>query len=236
MAARKTLNELIYEIYETLNILADDTDVQYYWIAGLIVDRRVKWLAQENNKNRAIDPALIQILPCEELIEVDVAECCTIVTNCYVKRTKNKIPNAIMLHWEKMFTQVTPVGVTGNLPYQPLTREMARWFGYTPFEKNAIAYFYLDDYLYFVTRNADNPHFAVLNKVRIEGVFENPIAVGDMQTCEGKPCWTFDSEFPIGVHMWPWMKEDILKLDLRLKLISPQDSQQDNDDNIIPDK
>lgn len=236
MAARKTLNELIYEIYETLNILADDTDVQYLWVATLICDRRVKWLAQENNKNRAIDPALIQVLPCVELIDVDVAECCSVITDCYVKRTKEKIPNFIQLHWDKLITQVTPVGVVGNLPFQPLTREMARWFGFSPFEKNAIGYFYLNDYLYFVTRNPDNVYFTMLEKVRIEGVFENPIAVGDMLTCDDKPCWTFDSEFPIGVHMWSWIKEDILKLDLRLKLSSPEDTQGNNTDDVIPDK
>jgi len=234
MADGKTVYSLIYDIYEELNINADDTSFSQEWIIEKILDRRVQWINHVNNKNRDLDPVLIQVIPCVELTEVDVAECCDVVTGCYIKRTLNRVPNAIQLHHKKLYTQVSGVGIDAK-PENIITyinRDRAKWWGNSVYNTKEIATFWLNGYLYFIAR--DNFYLSVLEKVRVEMVAENPIDLAESLDCSGKPCWTWDSEFPISRQMWTWMKEDILK-DMRNKLSLSEDDREDNKDNNIPD-
>lgn len=225
-----SLDNMIYDLYENLNILSDDTDTQYLWLAEIITQSRSKWITNDQNKNRTIDPATISIIPCMSLIDVDNAECCEVITGCKVKRTLQKIPNTIKLHHKKLFTSITPIGVTGNLPYTYLERDAARFFGEGPFEKGAIGAFYLNGYLYFVSKELI--HFSQLEKVRIEGVFEDPRQLKDLIQCNGQPCWSYTSNYPISRSMWIWMKEDIMRTIIPIKLKTQQDTSADNQDDV----
>lgn len=228
----RSLDSMIYDLYESLNLNSDDTDVQYLWLADQITDTRVKWIANDQNKNRSIDPATISVIPCMTLVDVDSAECCEVVTGCYVKRTEQRIPNTVKLHHKKLFTSISPIGVTGNLPYTFLERDAARYFGEGPYEKQAIGVFYLNGYLYFISKELI--YFSQLTSVRIEGVFEDPRQLAEIIQCDGQPCWSYATNYPISRNMWSWMKEDLIKVVMAVKMRAIQDIDSNNQDDQLP--
>ena len=77
-----TLNQMIYQIYEGLQITSDDTSLDKRLIKDLINQSRANWIRKEHNKNRSIDDNVIQDL---SSIEIQLSErlssiCCDIYT------------------------------------------------------------------------------------------------------------------------------------------------------------
>ena len=77
----------------------------YFWIKN----QRALWLRNELNKNRTIDPNIVQDLGCIELELADKAECCDLEDGCKILRTNVTIPNTIELHNKTGITRVAPI-------------------------------------------------------------------------------------------------------------------------------
>ena len=102
-----SLQDLQAQIDEALAINSVESSFSYEFYTDLINEQRSLWLRNEYNKNRSIDPYVIQDLNCIELELVDPIQCCVAVpAGCKVLRTKLKIPNTIEFFFTKGIVSV----------------------------------------------------------------------------------------------------------------------------------
>ena len=143
--------------------------------------KHAKWLMKrEDGKNKLLGfSGAVQTMDFVELIEVDKVEasCAGLVSDCVIKRTKNKMPIFMQGYYGPLIRTVASLDGSEELqPTNPSTYialSKSKNFKY-----NKAKYFwYLDDYLYFPNLEWD--------AVRIEGIFEEDISEF---TCEPDSC------------------------------------------------
>lgn len=230
-----TQNTLIYQIYEALQISSDDTTLDDRLIADLIAEERALWIRNEQNKNRSIDDNIIQDLGCvpmEPVVPNSPECCCTdLPDDCMILRSTVQIPNAVELYQEKLVTRIGPT-LLNKKPFALITFEAAPYFGNGRFNKNQIAAFVRNNYVYLIGYNQDIIN--LIEDINVQGVFEDPRAAGRFKTCSGQPCWTPDSKYPVNQWMWAqWIKPRVLEK-LRTKLELPIDESNNGQDNNPP--
>jgi hypothetical protein len=219
-----TYNEIIFDIAESLRGLkiSDDTEISNSNIKYHLNNQRALWLRNEYNKpGRTIDPQLIQSIRCMEVITVDAAECCSVTLDCYVMRTREKIPSLLELHTGVAITRVGPVHITKPAfnfsPYQKAIFSLDN-----KFTKNGVFTFLLNGYIYILT---NNPSYQTLENITVSGVFANPEDLRKYK-CEGAPCFSDDDEYPMNNWMIPYIKEQVIN-QFKLSLSIPRDEVND---------
>lgn len=217
-----TLNELIYDIWEIARPrISDDDNFDKRQFAFWIKNTRALLLRNELNKNRTIDPNLIQDLGCVELELADAADCCEITDGCKILRTKLEIPNTIELHNKTGITRVAPVNKL-TVPFNFVSYERAIWSGNGRFNKNQVFAFILNNRIYLKVGTSDIAKY--ITHINIQGVFENPTDAAKFHHCSGDACYTDDSEYPVNNWMIETMKQMILQVDLAASLQAVEDS------------
>ena len=228
-----TLDELIYQVYEVLEINSDDSSADDRLVEQLIVQQRALWLRNEYNKNRTIDQNVIQDLGCVEVIEVDKSECCEIKLDCKILRTKNPLPNTIEFHRDNAITRVGPIDITQRAYKELMYPKEVPFFGNGRTNQKTIAWFLKKTFeglhIYLISKDTFNAK--LIEQINVSGIWEDPRLAGQYSNCQGKPCWTPASPYPINAWMWNYMLPEVAKL-LETKLKMPQDLESDNKDNI----
>lgn len=211
-----TLNELAYKILEDLRRThSDDSDIDIREVKFAINTQRALWLRNELNKNRTIDPTVIQTLGCAELEVSNTSDdCCDIDSGCSIMRTKLVIPSAVELHNEPAIW-VNPVDKL-NLPFSFVSYERAKYVGNGTFNTNNIFAFLSNSRIYLVSKNEDVKY---MKYITIRGVFEDPSEAGRFTNCSGEACYTDDSTYPLKSWMFNYIENEVVKmLSMRLQL------------------
>ena len=204
-----TLNEYIYDIYESIRPnIVDDEAVDERYIRSLIHNQRELWIRNDAAKNRIIPESVIQDLGCVDIEPAPAVECCNYSSSCQVMRTKLKIPRFITLNNTMAITYTGPLDPNGK-PFILLSQNDIKYFGNGRFSSQGIAVDYRNDHLYLVSKNATLP---LMEKISVRGVFVNPEDVAYFNHCSGSPCYTDDMTYPIIGGIWPFMKEQIVKM------------------------
>ena len=225
-----TLNEGTYKILEVLNrTKSDDSDIDEREIKFAIHNQRALWLRNELNKNRTIDPNVIQDLGCVQLEVADTAECCDITTGCSILRTTLEIPNTIELHNETALW-VSPVDKL-NYPFSFVSYDRAKWVGNGTFSQNNIFAFLNNSRIYIISGNDEHKYMKYIN---IRGVFENPTEAGRFSDCTGSACYTDTDEYPLNRWMWTYIQMEVIKEMLPKLLQMPSDNSNDAKSNPKP--
>ena len=225
-----TLNQLSYDLLLTLSggTLSDDFDIDkrqvYYWIANT----RARLLSNELNRNRSIHPVYIQDLGCVGLETVDRAECCDIDICCDILRTDQDVPAPVELYNKETITRVASLDKIEK-PYTLIPYARAPYVGSGRFNSQRIFAFYRNNRVYLVF-NSENYKAKLLQKINIQGVFEDPSLAAAFTNCDGSPCWTPDSQYPISKKMVNYLKNEILKSELNILKI-PSDTTNDGADS-----
>ena len=61
-----------------------------------------------------------------------------------------------------------------------------------------------------------------VEKVTFQAVFEQPQDTAGFKNCAGKPCFSYDDEYPVSAHMIPIMTKMIADNEMRyLNLVPP---------------
>lgn len=218
-----TANELIYEVYEGLNINSDDTNIDERLILHKIASKRALWVANEMNKKfRTIPPSLIQDLGCLALEEISSEECCSSQSDCYFMRTILELPMPISLHRDLMLTRVGPRDKEQK-EFTVVSYERIPFVGNGRFNQNGIYAFWLNNRIYLMSKNDSIVLFEGIN---IMGVFENPENAVNLTTCDNTPCWTYDSRYPLYGKLWEYIRPQV-EQDLMKKMIIPEDTTND---------
>ncbi len=225
-----TENELVFSILNKIKpYLSDDTDVTGRDIAFRIANQRALLIRNEVNKNRTIDPDIIQDLGCVAMEVADPAECCNITTTCKVMRTTLTIPNTIELYNDIALTRIGPVDKTKR-EFSRTTLEAAKWVGNGKYTSNEIYAYVANNRIYLISNN-DNHKF--ITHINVRGVFENPKDVTPFTNCStGSSCYSSDGKYPLKAWMFNYIEGQIIKEYSQLVNL-PSDITNDGSDNTV---
>jgi hypothetical protein len=220
-----TLNEIAYSLLNTARHgRGTNTErISMEQIKYFIINKRSQYIRNELNKNRTVHPDLIQDLGCLDVIPVDRAECCDVETDCFFLRTKEKLPETIELHHEYLITRIGPIDKTST-KFDLVPYERVPFLFNNKFSKNRVRAYMIHDggYLYLAF-DEDNAAAKLIEKINVQGVFEDPREAAKFNTCSGEPCYTDDSKFPIKSWMLSSLETDILNTQLSPAIQTPYD-------------
>lgn len=212
-----TYNELIYNLknlYEG-GIGSDDDNIADDQIIFMFDYYRAKLIREDLMKGRSISPFLIQEIGCMELETVDKSDCCDIKTDCYILKTKEKLPKVIEVYDKNL---IVYIGSPDHETSFPLGSEVQnKWAKYNKYTSDAVRSFIRGDYLYII--NSDTIDF-----VTVQAVFENPKEIAKFKTCDGKPCFSYEDQYPVSAHMISVITQLISERELRLMNTFPGDT------------
>lgn len=204
-----TLNDYVYDIYEAIRPhITDDEAVDERYIRTLIHNQRELWIRNEASKNRTIPESIIQDLGCVDIEPAPAVECCDYSSACKIMRTKVKIPRPITLNNRMAITYVGPLDPNGR-PFIMLSQNDIKYFGNGRFSSLGIAVDYRNEYLYLMSKN---PTLPLMEKISVRLIAVNPEDVAYFTHCTGNPCYNDDMTYPIIGGLWPYMKEQIVKM------------------------
>ena len=207
-----TGNELVYQIYEDLNIQSDDTDITDDYIIQLINQQRSLWVTNEYSKiGTVIDSKLIQDLPVAQTEKVDtilVTDPNTIgfVSNGRYIRTVLEVPRAVETRTRTLYTRIgAPDSLALEYPFIPYSQ--INYSGNGRFNTDVTHAFHSMDHIY-LTSNTETHQF--VKGINIRGVFEDPIEAFNFNRTATE-CWTMDNEYPLSERLFNYIKPKILE-------------------------
>jgi len=202
--ARSTIGDMLSRVRTQVKAVRQDPLLTDRVIYGFVL-KHAKWLMKrEDSKNRLLGySGVVQTLDLVELIEIDRVEahCSGISSDCTFKRTKEKMPMFMQGYYGPLIRAITSLDGSEELqPTNPSTYLALSKSKNFRFNK-ANYFWYLNDYLYFPNLEWD--------AVRIEGIFEDPIAAF---ICCGDPCIEY-SDLPLNVpdYLFGELEAQVLK-------------------------
>lgn len=222
-----SLEDLHAQIDESLAINSVESSFSYEFFTDLINEQRSLWLRNEYNRNRSIDPYIIQDLKCLELTLVNPIDCCiTVPDGCKVLRTLKKVPNTIEFYYTKGIVSVGPADIM-KPRFILVDYSRVPYVGHGRTTKKAIYAFLYDSYLYVISRSSDH---LMMKYLTVRGLFEDPTSLGEFVNCETNlACWKPSDPYPINQWMWAYIKPIILQ-QLMQKGVFPLDDANNAED------
>lgn len=193
----RSLNKIAYDILNRYvgGRSSSDNSISLEQIKFNIINARAMFLRQDMDKTEILNLHVEQNLGCVEMELVDEAECCGYNTGCYILRSKQKLPDPIRL---KKRSAITFVGsVDGDNLYQGDSSYKSKWRHKGRFlTGEEVTHFFLDNYVYL--RNA-----LKLEVINVRMIPADPREAKRFKRCDGDPCYTDDSPFPVPDDMIP---------------------------------
>lgn len=217
-----TFSALIYDIMSLKRGQLSDDDIgdkrQFeFWINNT----RALLIRQDHAKKRAISENVVQDLGCLELVTADVAECCELNYGCTVRKTKEEIPQPIELNQQEAIMRVGTIDKTSKsftfVPYEQFI-----FSGNGRFNRYQIFATYKNNRLYLKSEN--NNILMSMKWINAWGIFEDPREVARFKRCDGTPCYTSNSRYPVSNWMIEIMKKMILETNVKTMITIPADN------------
>jgi hypothetical protein len=226
-----TLYDLHAQLDEAIAVNSVESSFSYELYTDLINGQRSLWLRNEYNKNRSIDPNVLQDLRCVELELVNPIDCCiTVPTGCKVLRTKKQIPNTIEFYFTKGIVSVGPADI---MKPRYILADYSRipYIGHGRTTQNAIYTFLYGGYLYVTSRNLSH---RTMQYLTIRGLFEDPTMLGDFIDCNNQACWSPAEPYPLNMWMWEYIKPIVVQQLLQKGMYAMDDSNNADDQRSEP--
>ena len=224
-----TMNQMIGQIQEALNLNSDDSNVSDRLMIDLINQSRAFHLRNELNKFRTADDTVIQNLHCVELEITDatLVPGLSLPTGCKVLKSKKLIPDTVELHHTDGIVSVGSVQFL-EIPFSYVDFKKIPYINYTRFTRNVVYSFLLNGHLFMYS--SGNTKYGLIENVMVRGIFEDPVEAGNY--CE--PCFDYDSPYPIQSWMFETLVKPQVLQQLAIKGQSPLDDENDAADNKTP--
>ncbi len=222
-----TLKEIVYELYDISKIRNDDTSLTKTHLAHIVKTWRARFISQNYRKARMSDVNLTQDLGCIDMELIDSAECCEEV-GCKILKTVLPLPTAIETDEKPLLTFIGSIQKTGP-QYQLISWARFSWIKYQKYTGKLPYVSIKDGYLYMLVNDRTK---VALDKINVQGIFEDPVEASKFRHCDGRPCYTPDSRYPIDAAMLPLLREMILTKELAVYQKSVEDKDNDNKDTI----
>lgn len=221
-----TYRELVYLILDEIKLNTDDAQFTEDHIVFLLNKYRAFILKQRYSDIKKYIPESNYQEICIDLIQTPAISGEPCEGGTYL-RSKVKIPYLIKIGNPMLY----PIDYyQGDITY--ISRERMRYVGHNKYLQNIIyASIGPDGYLYF---KSSNPQYLYLEKVKMQGIFEDPKDAINLQcsnTEESKLCDILDYNFPIEEALVPPIIELILK-ELVSAEYRPEDKKNNADDDL----
>lgn len=225
------LNKIIFDVREQTKQYTEDSTIDDRRIIYLYNIKRAKYLRQElNNFQRTTDLSVTQTI-CMELETVSANEC-NIDYDCEtILRTVKKVPTPIELHLKSAITAVKPT-TRLSVPFNFVSKQKAVYSKNSPFRNSIYAFLDNDMHIYIVSKLSE---LNLMECVSVTGVFEDPLAISDFNTCCGcddpVPCFDADTtNYPLQPHYIDLIKAEVVK-ELIGNLVFPEDKENNSEDD-----
>lgn len=227
--------EIVYNIKELMKDHTDDTLMSDRHILFLFKTYRAMFLRQlYSDRAKGLDDSAIQSL-CLDMEPADRGVC-GINTDCYINRSKKRLPNLLSLRGRAALKSVGPA-IVGSPNFDIIDARDAAICMADPYATNSV--FVDDGYLYVV---GPTPAVKLMKCMRVQGVFDDPEALEEFSNCcncsaTEAPCVTDETEYPVPGHMIPQINDAVMKEFLQsLNVTAFRDTDNDSAPSSIEDK
>jgi hypothetical protein len=217
-----TVGEAISRVRNVLKAVKEDPFLTDRTIYFSLLKYAKTLIKREDNQNRLMKmSSIFKVLPYVELIDVDKVEagCLGIYSQCYFKRSKEKLPTILDGMFGPIFRTVSSIDGTIEM----FRTDPGTWVSITKsttFKYNKRPYFwYLNGYLY--CPNID------WEAIRVEAIFEGPL-----DTCDTTECQIFqDQTFALPEYLFSEVEQFVIK-ELTMMLSVPSDGPDDSQNSL----
>ena len=217
-----TVGEAISRVRNVLKAVKEDPFLTDRTIYFSLLKYAKTLIKREDNQNRLMKmSSIFKVLPYIELIDVDKVEagCLGIYSQCYFKRSKEKLPTILDGMFGPIFRTVSSIDGTIEM----FRTDPGTWVSITKsttFKYNKRPYFwYLNGYLY--CPNID------WEAIRVEAIFE-----GALDTCDTTECQVFqDQVFALPEYLFSEVEQFVIK-ELTMMLSVPSDGPDDSQNSL----
>jgi hypothetical protein len=165
-----TVRKLVSDVRAMHRLLSTDNLITDRAIASEIKNNTILLVKRETNLRRlwATD-TLFTTIPCLELEQVSITECCDFVDDCTIARTKLKLPRISEGNYQYLIQGVWSINAMGGMGKKFKDISINRYLNLLklPIIKNESYYWIVNDYLYLTD--------PLVQKVRIAALFEEDI-------------------------------------------------------------
>jgi hypothetical protein len=165
-----TLRKLVSDVRSVHKILSTDSLITDRAIASEIRNNALMLIKRETNLRKlwATD-TLFTTIPCLEMIEVPISECCNYVDECSIARTKLKLPRISEGNYQYVIQGVYSINALGGTGKKLKEITVNRYINLLklPIIKNEEYYWISNGYLY-----VNNP---LLKSIRFVALFEEDV-------------------------------------------------------------
>jgi len=217
-----TIGQAISRVRNTLKAVKEDPFLTDRTIYFALLKYGQTLIKREDNQYRLMRMSQIfKVMPYVELIDVDKVEagCVGVYSECYFKRSKEKIPTILDGMFGPLIRTVTSIdGTTEMFRTEPGT--WASITKSTTFKYNKRTYFwFLDGYIYVPN--------VVWDAIRIEAIFD-----GQLDTCDSDPCLIRqDAPFVLPEYLFAEVEQYVIK-ELTMSMSIPADGPDDSQNTL----
>ena len=206
-----TIKEIVYDIKNLVRggIQSDDEIISDRQIEFQVNSLRAQFIRQDLNKRRSISDNIKQVIHCLDVEPVS-GTTCGLSGDLHIMRSKIKVPNAIETAHSDLITAIGPTGILSpNFHVIPYNR--APWAGTNKYTKRMTCAFLLDSFVYIV-----GPDAPLLDKIKVEGVWQNPRDIEKYLDSNGEPSYNAEHhDYPLSTSMLDLIKQQMIALNMK---------------------
>lgn len=165
-----TLRKLVSDVRSTHKLLSSDNLITDRVIASEIKNNSLLLIKRETNLRKLwATSTLFTTIPCLEMVEVPISECCDYVDPCSVARSKFKLPRISEGNYQYLIQGVYSINAMGGSGKKLKEITINRYVNLLklPIIKKEAYYWIINDYLY-----VSDP---LLQAIRIAALFEEDV-------------------------------------------------------------
>jgi len=165
-----TLRKLVSDVRAMHKLLSTDNLITDRVIASEIRNDTLLLVKRETNLRKLwATSTLFTTIPCLEMVEVPISECCEYVDPCTIARSKYKLPRICEGNYQYLIQGVYSINAMSGIGKKLKEITVNRYINLLklPIIKNEYYYWIMNDYLY-----VSNP---LLQAIRIAAFFEEDI-------------------------------------------------------------
>jgi hypothetical protein len=166
-----TLRKLVSDVRAIHKLLSSDALITDRVIASEIRNNTLLLVKRETNLRKLwATNTLFTTIPCLEMIEVPISECCDYVDDCTISRSKYKLPRISEGNYQYVIQGVYSINVMGGKGKKLKEISINRYLNILnlPIIKKEDYFWIINDYLYVT-----NP---LLQSIRISAFFEEDVS------------------------------------------------------------
>jgi hypothetical protein len=205
------IKEIVYDIKNLIRggIQSDDELISDRQIEFQINSLRAQYIRQDINKRRSISANIKQLIHCMDLETVS-GDTCGLSNDINILRSKLQIPNPIETSHEDLITAIGPTGIL-SLNFHTIPYNRAPWAGMNKYTKKMTFAFILDNFVYVF-----GPDTKYLEKIKVEGVFQNPREISNFKNADGNLSYDPDvHDYPLSTSMLDLIKSNMMAINMK---------------------